>query len=86
MSVVIISTEQVTAAMRPLKEIEAEFGVVRSTLDNWVREGSLTKYKLGYAILFDAEEVAVRAAQRRAQGVRRAEGPLRGTPGRGGVA
>lgn len=64
MSVVIISTDEITGAMRPLKDIQAEFGVPRSNLDLWVKQNVLTKYKLGYNILFDRDDVAALVAMR----------------------
>lgn len=65
MSVVKITAAQVTPGMKSPDDHEAEFGVKRSTMDKWVRQGRLTKYKLGFYVLFETDDVAALVAELR---------------------
>lgn len=39
------------------KNIQKMFSIARSTVDNWVRFGYLTRYKIGGGVFFDVNEV-----------------------------
>lgn len=39
------------------KDIQEIFGIARSTVDNWVRYGYLTRHKIGRNIFYEVSEV-----------------------------